>query len=118
MPAALPGGACLLLILALQPGDPIAEATESRDHRAPVSASHAPVTHGHASTTDEAAPVVTPLEPLSELARLSEAVEAGRVRVTVADIRRYLQCSQARALELRRRVADTTERQEVNAITG
>lgn len=37
--------------------------------------------------------------------RVADEIAAGRVRCTVADIRRYLGCSQTRALELRRELA-------------
>jgi hypothetical protein len=37
--------------------------------------------------------------------RVAAEIAAGRVRCTVADIRRYLGCSQTRALELRRELA-------------
>ncbi|MFL9959570.1 hypothetical protein PQR02_00135 [Paraburkholderia sediminicola] len=42
-----------------------------------------------------------------EFARLTEAVATGRVRATVADIRRHLGCSQARAAALRRQLVET-----------
>ncbi|WP_028211985.1 hypothetical protein [Paraburkholderia mimosarum] len=45
-------------------------------------------------------------EPDAELARLAMEVAAGRVRPTVADIRRHLSCSQARAAALRRQLAE------------
>ncbi|MGN8106896.1 hypothetical protein ACTJLB_02775 [Paraburkholderia sp. 22098] len=44
--------------------------------------------------------------PDAELARLAMEVAAGRVRATVADIRRHLSCSQARAAALRRQLAE------------
>ncbi|MCQ4564149.1 MULTISPECIES: hypothetical protein [Burkholderia cepacia complex] len=40
----------------------------------------------------------------TDVLRLANAVAAGHVRTTVADIRRYMRCSQARASQLRRRV--------------
>lgn len=42
----------------------------------------------------------------AELARLVREVAEGRVRATVADIRRHLGCSQARAAALRRQLAE------------
>lgn len=44
--------------------------------------------------------------PNPDLVRLVQDVGAGRVRVTVADIRRHLGCSQARAIALRRQLAE------------
>ncbi|MFM0642184.1 hypothetical protein PQQ63_36465 [Paraburkholderia metrosideri] len=44
--------------------------------------------------------------PDVELARLAMEVAAGRLRATVADIRRHLSCSQARAAALRRQLAE------------
>ncbi|AIS48753.1 putative twin-arginine translocation pathway signal protein [Burkholderia pseudomallei] len=55
---------------------------------------------------------VTPLPELSraddDVAELIRDIAAGRVRPTVADIRRHLGCSQARAAALRRQVANPT----------
>lgn len=55
---------------------------------------------------------VTPLPELSpaddDVAELSRDIAAGRVRPTVADIRRHLGCSQARAAALRRQVVNLT----------
>ncbi|KWF17589.1 hypothetical protein [Burkholderia pseudomultivorans] len=86
----------------------------------PVTASHDdetvsrnPVTPSHDRTTDSHAPRDDPIAPLpaavpidDHLSRLVRDVAAGLVRPTVADIRRYLGCSQARAAELRRQLAD------------
>jgi hypothetical protein len=73
----------------------------------PVAASHASVV-----TPDSAViPVVTARgaatdrQPSTDLAKLAQAIDAGQVRATVADIRRYLGCSQARATALRRELA-------------
>lgn len=70
---------------------------------------HSP--HGHGGTTHTRAPRDDPLTPLSDagsseddLARLVEDIAAGHVRPTVADIRRHLGCSQARATTLRRQL--------------
>ncbi|WP_330217203.1 hypothetical protein [Burkholderia pseudomallei] len=55
---------------------------------------------------------VTPLPELSpaddDVAKLIRDIAAGRVRPTVADIRRHLGCSQARAAALRRQVVNLT----------
>ncbi|OJA51102.1 hypothetical protein [Burkholderia ubonensis] len=84
----------------------------------PVTASHDdgtvsrnPVTPSHDSTTRSHAPRDDPIAPLpvaapidDHLSRLVRDVAAGLVRPTVADIRRHLGCSQARAAELRRQL--------------
>ncbi|MDN7845964.1 hypothetical protein QZM05_23495 [Burkholderia multivorans] len=86
----------------------------------PVTASHADetvsrnsATPSHGRTTDSHAPRDDPIAPLpvtaprdDHLSRLVRDVAAGLVRPTVADIRRHLGCSQARAAELRRQLAD------------
>ncbi|CAJ2905373.1 putative twin-arginine translocation pathway signal protein [Burkholderia pseudomallei] len=68
--------------------------------------------HGHGGTTHIRAPRDDPLTRSSDagsseddLARLVEDIAAGHVRPTVADIRRHLGCSQARATTLRRQLA-------------
>ncbi|MBO7771609.1 hypothetical protein J6352_09675 [Burkholderia pseudomallei] len=85
----------------------------------PVTASHDDktvsrnsVTPSHDSTTDSHAPRDDPIAPLptvppidDHLSQLVRDVTAGLVRPTVADIRRHLGCSQARAAELRRQLA-------------
>ncbi|KVM77999.1 hypothetical protein WJ61_06135 [Burkholderia ubonensis] len=86
----------------------------------PVTASHADetvsrnsVTPSHDRTTGSHAPRDDPIAPRpaaapidDHLSRLIRDVAAGLVRPTVADIRRHLSCSQARAAELRRQLAD------------
>ena len=49
----------------------------------------------------------------AELLRLLEGVEAGLTRATVADIRRYFSCSQAKAVQLRRAFCEVP--QEIGA---
>lgn len=85
-----------------------------------VTASHAAqtvsrkaVTPGHDSPTRSHAPRDDPITPLptatpidAHLSRLARDVTAGLVRPTVADIRRHLGCSQARAAALRRQLAE------------
>jgi hypothetical protein len=44
--------------------------------------------------------------PNDEISRLVRDIEAKRVRPTVADIRRHLGCSQAKASALRRQLSD------------
>ncbi|RQS04947.1 hypothetical protein DIE07_27600 [Burkholderia sp. Bp9002] len=63
-----------------------------------------PVTPSHDHTTRSHAPRDDPID--DHLARLARDVAAGLVRPTVADIRRHLGCSQARAAELRRQLAE------------
>ncbi|WP_175947821.1 hypothetical protein [Burkholderia pyrrocinia] len=86
----------------------------------PVTASHATetvsrkfVTPGHDRTTRTHAPRDDPIAPLpvatpinDHLSQLVRDVTAGLVRPTVADIRRHFGCSQARAAELRRQLAE------------
>jgi hypothetical protein len=86
---------------------------------APVAASHADKTvsreavTAHDDTTGAHTPRDEPVVPLpvidpadAELTRLNRDVTAGLVRPTVADIRRHLGCSQARAITLRRQLAE------------
>jgi hypothetical protein len=95
--AVLEGVACLLWSLALRP-------PESTVAVPPVSGTtgsgHACVTPGHGFVT---APV-TPAD--TEIARLARDVAAGKVRATVSDIRCHLGCSQAKAIALRRQLAE------------
>ncbi|WP_431821311.1 hypothetical protein [Burkholderia sp. F1] len=86
----------------------------------PVTASHDDetvsrnsVTPSHDRTTDSHAPRDEPITPSptaapidNHLSQLVRDVAAGLVRPTVADIRRHLGCSQSRAAELRRQLAE------------
>lgn len=86
----------------------------------PVAASHddetvsrISVMPSHDHTTDSYAPRDDPVTPLpivdptdDHLSQLVRDVSAGRVRPTVADIRRHLGCSQSRAAELRSQLAE------------
>ncbi|RQT68233.1 hypothetical protein [Burkholderia cepacia] len=70
-------------------------------------------TPSHDRTTDSHAPRDDPITPIpttapidDDLSQLVRDVTAGLVRPTVADIRRHLGCSQARAAELRRQFAE------------
>ncbi|WP_186024208.1 hypothetical protein [Burkholderia gladioli] len=65
-------------------------------------------TAGHAPRDDPIAPLRTAAPVDDHLSRLIQDVAAGLVRPTVADIRRHLGCSQARAGELRRQLAEHT----------
>ena len=72
----------------------------------PVAASHDGATRSHAPRGDPTAPlpVIAPID--DDLTQLDRDVAAGRVRPTVADIRRHLGCSQSRAVTLRRQLAE------------
>lgn len=76
-------------------------------------ASRSNVTDGRSRTSCSQALRDSPVTPLPELspadndvAALIREIAAGRVRPTVADIRRHLGCSQARAAALRRQVVN------------
>lgn len=105
--AVLEGVACLLWRLALQP--------RSARPTAPVVFTVAPpVTQSHEGDDGDRHNHVIPNEPTSPLpatdshdaTQLARDIAAGRLRATVADIRRHLGCSQARAIALRRQLAD------------
>ncbi|MFV8630679.1 hypothetical protein ACNRDB_14520 [Ralstonia pseudosolanacearum] len=113
--AVLEGIACLLWTLALRSRAPaqgtsavVAPVTPSST---PVTTSHVPEPERDEPETDSHAPVSEPVAPLpaeespDPVAQLAYAVAAGQVRPTVADIRSFLGCSQARALALRRQLA-------------
>ncbi|MFM0131238.1 hypothetical protein [Paraburkholderia sediminicola] len=123
--AVLESVACLLWFLALHPPQapvpgrahdpqpdvshdavPVTAEVMSGDSPAvsPVTPASSPVTTRHAYVTQAGA--VLDGQPSTDLARLVQAVKAGQVRATVADIRRYLGCSQARASTLRRQLAN------------
>jgi len=105
--AVLEGVACLLWTVALR-SPPVAAAVpiEMPPEIAPV----ADVTH----VTQPRVTAITPSQASKTVSRegvtdgdvtqLARDVEAGRVRPTVADIRRYLGCSQTRAATLRRQL--------------
>jgi hypothetical protein len=101
--AVLEGVACLLWTLALQhPPRAAAEPDVTQ-------ASHAPSTISSktaiASRALPNAPLVAgPTEV--DVTQLIKDIAAGRVRATVADIRRHLGCSQAKAVALRRQLAE------------
>lgn len=97
--AVLEGIACLLWTVTLRPR-PAAPAITAVPE--PVTVSHPPVMASHEPGGNS----VAPSNP--DLTRLMQDVGAGRVRVTVADIRRHLGCSQARAIALRRQLAALT----------
>jgi hypothetical protein len=97
--AVLEGVACLLWSVALKPRQ-TAVATPSA--MAPVASGHEPVKFSHDVVN---APISS---ADTEVMRLARDVAAGSVRATVSDIRRHLGCSQAKAIALRRQLAEQT----------
>ncbi len=96
--------ACLLWTVTLRSCPPVKDV-------APVAASHAPESASHEPEAVSPSPVSEPVTPLPigkstdpDVMTLAQAVAAGQVRPTVADIRRHLGCSQARATTLRRQL--------------
>jgi len=110
--------ACLFWFLALGLPDSTREPTPAHDPVTDTSRDASSVTPGSSPVTASRAgvmpshPAVTPAgtatagQPATELVKLAQAVQARQVRATVADIRRHLGCSQARAVALRRQLAD------------
>lgn len=125
--AVLEGVACLLWSVALRPSRAtsavpaatLAEVTPVATAIMPMEPAVATVTTsqavqvagrrtaspGHGTTPISVAPSPGAAVSDDELVRLAQDVAAGLVRATVADIRRYLGCSQAKAITLRRRLA-------------
>lgn len=104
--AVLEGTACLLWSVAL--GSRV-----TTRGLAPVTFSHEPNTASHESSlighavSRVAAPPASVAESIdNDVTQLVRDIAAGLVRPTVADIRRHLGCSQARASTLRRRLAE------------
>ncbi|WP_375335602.1 hypothetical protein [Burkholderia pseudomallei] len=128
--AVLEGVACLLWTVALRPPPlpaqvplvtspevmPTVSVTAATSHVATsVAVGHVgePVTpemaaRGHALSDDSITSLPDRTPPGNEVTQLARAIAAGHVRPTVADIRRHLGCSQARAAALRRQLADLT----------
>ena len=114
--AVLEGVACLLWAVTLHsrppvPSVPATVAAVTVNHP-PVMASHAPESGSHEAEEESHAPVSEPVTPLPTgelpdpaVTQLAQAIAAGRVRPIVADIRRFLGVSQARAAALRRQLA-------------
>lgn len=102
----LEGIACLFWFLAFQTRAPVVGSVTPRQTL--------PVTAGNEAVTPSHTPTVKPVtsrdyqnDSESEVARLAHDIAAGRVRATVADIRRHLGCSQARAAALRRNFGES-----------
>ncbi|MCF1444892.1 hypothetical protein ACI2VK_25205 [Ralstonia nicotianae] len=114
--AVLEGVACLLWTVTLRsrlpvPAVPAMVAAVTVNHP-PVMASHAPEPGSHEAEVESHTPVSEPVMPSAAgelpdpaVTQLAQAIAAGRVRPTVADIRRFLGVSQARAATLRRQLA-------------
>ncbi|WP_180721262.1 hypothetical protein [Paraburkholderia largidicola] len=95
---------------------PVATPDSTPPTFAVVTKSHVPATPGNdpvfpGDTTADAvqlasSPVANATD--DEITQLARDVAAGHVRPTVADIRRHLRCSQAKASALRRQLAEVT----------
>lgn len=82
------------------------------ESHAPAQESHVPESGSHEAAAERHAQVNEPVTPLPvgepsdpDVTQLAQAVASGQVRLTVADVRRHLGCSQARAATLRRQLA-------------
>lgn len=101
--AVLEGVACLLWTIVLQPWPALGAAAAVP----PVTASHE-ADGSHPPDNDSVIPLPVRKSANPDVTRLVQEVAAGRLRPTVADIRRHLGCSQARATALRRQLASLT----------
>ncbi|EON14920.1 hypothetical protein [Pandoraea sp. SD6-2] len=107
--AVLEGVACLLWRLTFQPRSARPTAPVVSTVVPPVTQSRAnddSYLHGHAIPNDSTTSLSTPGTGSHDVTQLVGDIAAGRLRATVADIRRHLGCSQARAIALRRQLAD------------
>lgn len=93
--------ACLLWWIALLPQG----TSPVTDHHEPVPSVTADVPD---ATTAVAPPAPLMTEPETEVTKLRRDIEAGLLRPTVASIRKYLGCSQAKAAALRKLVIEPT----------
>jgi hypothetical protein len=82
------------------------EVTAVIANHASEAASHKTAEVSHASPDDPVTPLPVSDSTDDDVAWLALEVAAGFVRPTVADIRRHLNCSQARAVALRRQLAE------------
>lgn len=102
--AVLEGVACFAWLLALRP----VVASEIAVTPAKQGSNAAPVTQ----VTDESNAVAALESPVAEQAddvtRVRNAVASGALRSTVAEIRKYLGCSQATAMTIRKQIAEAT----------
>lgn len=107
--AVLEGVACLLWRLTFQPRSARPTAPVVSTVVPPVTQSRAlddSDLHGHAIPSDPTTLLPTPGTGSHDVTQLVGEIAAGRLRATVADIRRHLGCSQARAIALRRQLAN------------
>ena len=95
--AVLESVACLLWSVALKPRQAAVATPPVAD---PAASGREPVMSSHGIDDVSVPPAET------EVIRLARDVAAGNVRATVADIRRHLSCSQARAAVLRRQLGE------------
>lgn len=106
--AVLEGVACLLWTIALRsrplpPGVTAATAPVTAN-RAPEPVSNRPEPDSHTSASDPVMPPPAAKSADPDVMQLVQDIAASRVRPTVAEIRRHLGCSQARAAALRRQL--------------
>lgn len=101
--AVLEGVSCLLWTIALQSRPAAGTAAVVP----PVTASHE-ADGGHVPDSDPVIPLPVRESANPDVTQLVQDIAAGRLRPTVADIRRHLGCSQARATALRRQLAALT----------
>jgi hypothetical protein len=113
--AVLEGVACLLWWIAVIPQAQESFVTGRHGVAHDVTAETAQVTtltqSAAPSTVHSTVPPVVPPTvsfPQSDLARLRRDIESGAIKPTVAGIRKYLGCSQAKASALRRQLAELT----------
>jgi hypothetical protein len=103
----LEGIACLFWFVALWERDVPVVLVVTPPKRRPVTTGNGGIVSDQTSASQ---PVTSPPHQNaseSELTRLAQDIAAGRVRATVADIRRHLGCSQARAASLRRQISES-----------
>jgi hypothetical protein len=109
--AVLEAVACFCWLLALRPAESLEANTGAAvtpvtvTSHAPPEALPEPVTEPVTAPAPAAAAVV--IDAPDELARVIEAIAAGKLRATVNDIRKHLGCSQARAAAVRKQVIET-----------
>jgi hypothetical protein len=85
-----------------------------------VTASHTPVATGNrddatANAHDQKVTMLVARTVSADVARIAAEVAAGRSRGTVAEIRKFFRCSQAKAMTLRRQLAEATLEQPYSA---
>ncbi|REE17132.1 hypothetical protein B0G71_0070 [Paraburkholderia sp. BL27I4N3] len=117
----LEGVACLCWYVALRPGSshPTVEPPVTPGVTPPVTAavpiefnaSHASLMNSHVTADVMTMPQASPIHadhvmPDDEIVQLGRDIATGRVRPTVAGIRRHLGCSQAKASTLRRQIGE------------